>query len=425
MKVISFKANHIKEFFSKLRENPSQIFQEIREDVQSEVTHYLNRLMEAEITLSLGRKPYERKAASKKEQGSRNYRNGKYERKFALKGIGELTLNIPRDRNGEYQTSVLPRYKRHEDEINQDVAMMYLGGLSTRSVAMISQKLLGCSVSSGSVSNINKELQDAIEQWRCRDLSTTSVNYIYVDGVNFDMRVKNRVANSIEKVSVLVAIGMNEAGHKMVLGFQSGDKECATSWREFFRDLKKRGLRGNDVQLGIMDGLSGLEKVFEDEFPNADVQRCQVHIARNVLAKVPKAAQKDVADGLRDIFYASSKSKAMAHLEAFKNSWESCATSAVRCLEASVEKALTYLNYDDSLWSSLRTTNPIERLNKEFKRRTKPMEIAGGEASLNNILGFISVKMEIGWKRKPKKQKKQSEQEMLSKFTNPKEPAKS
>jgi putative transposase len=115
----------------------------------------------------------------------------------------------------------------------------------------------------------------------------------------------------------------------------------------------------------------------------------------------------------------------MAHLEAFKNSWESCATSAVRCLEASVEKALTYLNFDDSLWTSLRTTNPIERLNKEFKRRTKPMEIAGGEASLNNILGFISVKMEIGWKRKPKKQKKQSEQEMLSKFTNPKEPAKS
>ncbi|MCE1248816.1 MAG: IS256 family transposase, partial [Firmicutes bacterium] len=401
MKVISLKMNQIKEFFSNLKENPSQIFQELREDVQSEITHYLNRLMEVEITLSLGRKPYERKADSKKEQGSRNYRNGKYERKFAIKGIGELTLNIPRDRNGEYQTSVLPRYKRHENEISQDVAMMYLGGLSTRSVSMISEKLLGCSVSSGSVSNINKELQGAIEQWRCRDLSDISVSYIYVDGVNFDMRVKNRVENSVEKVSVLVAIGMNESGHKMVLGFQSGDKESSTSWREFFRDLKKRGLRGNDVKLGIMDGLPGLEKVFEDEFPKADVQRCQVHIARNVLSKIPRAAQKYAADNLRDIFYASTKSKAMDYFEAFKKSWEICAPSAVRCLESSVEKALTYLNYDDSLWTSLRTTNPIERLNKEFKRRTKPMEIAGGEASLNNILGFISVKMEIGWKRKP------------------------
>ena len=136
-----------------------------------------------------------------------------------------------------------------------------------------------------------------------RDLSQEPVKYLFVDGVNFHMRV----GRSIEIVPVLVAIGVTERGHKLVLGLQAGDKESASSWREFFKDLKVRGLDSRKVTLGIMDGLSGLETVFEEEFPKAKVQRCQVHVARNVLAKVPKKLKQAVADDLRSIFYASIK----------------------------------------------------------------------------------------------------------------------
>lgn len=393
MKQITLKLSKAVEFFCKLKENPAELFESLRKEVSSSIAGYLDRLMETEITFFLGRKPYERKVF----EHSTNYRNGAYERRFSIKGIGEIKISIPRDRKGTFSTSIIPRYKRHEEEIARDVAMMYLGGLSTRNVEMISEKLLGCKVSHGFVSESNKMLHGAVSNWRNRDLSEYEIHYMYIDGVNFDMRV----GKTVENVPVLVAVGVDKDGYKTVLGFQSGDKESATSWREFFKDLKNRGLQAQDVKLGILDGLPGMEKVFEEEFSNAQIQRCQVHLARNVLAKVPRKIKEEVADSLRDIFYASSRAKAMNHLEIFKQKWEPVVPSAVQCLERSVERSLTYLNFDESLWISLRTTNPIERVNKEYKRRTNSMEIAGGEASLYNILAFVSVKMETTWRKSP------------------------
>ena len=181
-----------------------------------------------------------------------------------------------------------------------------------------------------------------------------------------------RIDESIEKVPVLVAIGVTGTGCKRVLGFQAGDKESAPTWREFLKDLKKRGLDGSKMILGVMDGLPGLEKVFKEEFPKAKVQRCQVHVTRNVLAKVPKKLKKAVADDLRSIFYASSKEKAMEFFAIFKEKWEKDLPSAVKCLENSIQSCLTFFICPEEEWISLRTTNVIERLNKEFKRRTKP-----------------------------------------------------
>ena len=200
---------------------------------------------------------------------------------------------------------------------------------------------------------------------------------------------------------VLVAIGVTETNLKRVLGFQSGDKESATIWREFFRDLKSRGLDGSCMMLGIMDGLAGLEKVFKEEFPNAKVQRCQVHVARNVLAKVPRKLKKTVADDLRSIFYASSKEKALEFFKVFKMKWQRDLPSAVKCLGNSIDSCLTFFMCPDEEWISLRTTNIIERLNKEFKRRTKPMEIVAGENACYMLLAFVSLKMEIHWRTNP------------------------
>lgn len=352
---------------------------------------YLSELMKVELTRFLGRESYER------VESDVDHRNGSYGRHFTLKGIGEVGVKVPRDRDGNFKTQVIPRSKRYESELRQDLSMMFLTGVSTRTLSMMSKRLIGRKISPSEVSNANKELIDAVENWRTRDLSKEPIKYVFLDGVNFDMRIDG----SIEKVPVLVAIGVTETGHKRVLGFQAGDKESAPTWREFFKDLKKRGLDGSKMVLGVMDGLPGLEKVFKEEFPKAKVQRCQVHVVRNVLAKVPKKLKKAVADDIRSIFYASSKQKAMRFFDIFREKWQRDLPSAVKCLENSIEACLTYLMCPDEEWISLRTTNIIERLNKEFKRRTKPMEIVAGENACYTLLAFICLKMELHWKSNP------------------------
>jgi putative transposase len=261
---------------------------------------------------------------------------------------------------------------------------------------LISEKLIGRKICATEVSKSSKQLAEAVESWRQRDLSREPIKYMYLDGTLFSMRI----SGSIEKVPVLVAIGVTEAGHRTVLGLQSGDKESATSWREMFKDLKRRGLDPNPIQLGIMDGLPGLERVFMEEFTGAKVQRCQIHVARNVLAKVPRKLKKDVADQVRSIFYASSKSKAVEFFEAFRADREKDLPSAVKCLENSLNSCLTYLQFPREEWVCLRTTNVIERVNKEFKRRTKPMEILAGERSCYTLLAFVCLKMELNWRSK-------------------------
>jgi putative transposase len=198
-----------------------------------------------------------------------------------------------------------------------------------------------------------------------------------------------------------VAVGVREDGTRLVLGLQAGDKESAACWREFFKDLKSRGLSAETVTLGVMDGLAGLEMVFKEEFPKAEVQRFEVHVARNVLAKVPKKLKQAVADDMRSIFYASSKEKAKEFFVQFKEHWEKEVPSAVKCLENSLEPCLTFFKFPPEEWQALRTTNIIERLNKEFKRRTKSMEIVAGENACYRLLAFISLKMEVHWKRNP------------------------
>jgi putative transposase len=144
-----------------------------------------------------------------------------------------------------------------------------------------------------------------------------------------------------------------------------------------------------------------LEYVFEEEFPKARVQRCQVHVARNVLAKVPKKLKQAVANDVRTIFYASSKETALESFEIFKTKWEKDIPSAVCCLERSIDACLSFFNFPEEEWISLRTTNIIERLNKEFKRRTKSMEILAGESACYRLLAFISLKMELHWRSNP------------------------
>jgi putative transposase len=388
---INISVPEVVSLIKELQENPSRIFEMAAMNVQKDVGDYLTRLMKAELTHVLGRQRYER------GKGDINHRNGSYPRDFCIKGIGEVAVKVPRDRKGEYQTQVLPRGKRYENRITEDLSMMYLTGISTRTLSMLSRRLIGRGLSHEEVSKANKELTAGVEKWRNRDLSQEPIKYIFVDGVIFKMRLKR----SVENVPVLVAVGVTADGAKLVLGLQGGDKESATNWREFFKDLKNRGLDGTSVQLGIMDGLSGLEKVFAEEFPNAKVQRCQVHVARNVLAKVPHKLKKEVADDLRSIFYASSKEKADEFYRRFYEKWNKEVPSAVKSLSQSIDACLTFFKFPEEEWISLRTSNIIERLNKEFRRRTKTMEIVAGEEACYRLLAFISLKMELSWRSNP------------------------
>jgi len=388
---ITLSVTEFKELCKSLQKRPKKLFKMMRQEIRQTMGQYLSELIRMELTHYLGRQPYERR------DGYRNHRNDYYHRRFTLKGIGEVLVRMARDRKGKFHSQVLPRSKRYEEELRQDICVMYLTGISTRTLSMISEKLLGRKISAGEVSRVSKQLVEAVEKWRLRDLSGERIQYLFIDGVNFKMRV----TDSIENVPVLVVIGVREDGRRLVLGFQAGAKESASTWREFFKDLKRRGLRSELVKLGVMDGLPALEKVFREEFTKAEVQRCQVHVARNVLAKVPAKLKKEVASDLRSIFYALSKREAMELFQVFQDKWQQVIPSAVRCLATSIDSSLTFFKYPPEEWISLRTTNIIERLNKEFKRRTKVMEIVAGEKACYNLLAFICLKMELHWRRSP------------------------
>ncbi len=217
----------VMEIINGIREEQQNLFAMIRENVQETVGHYLSTLMDKEMSHFLGRDRYVRC------QEDTNHRNGSYPRKFTLKGIGEVDLRVPRDRNGLFSTQVIPRSKQYEDVLREDLGVIFLAGVSTRTLSMMSERLIGRKLSAGEISNVSKELTAAVEAWRERDLSKESIKYLYIDGTNFSMRIDG----SVEKVPVLVVIGVTAKGCRTSLGLQAGDKESATSWREMFKDL--------------------------------------------------------------------------------------------------------------------------------------------------------------------------------------------
>jgi putative transposase len=207
------------ELINQIRHELEGLFEMIRANVQETVGQYLSKLMDVELTEFLGRGRYERC------EREADHRNGSYPRKFTLKGVGEVGVKVPRDRNGEFKTQVLPRSKQYEDALREDISVMFLAGVSTRSLSLISERLIGRKISAGEVSKVSSELTKAVEAWRERDLSGEPIKYLFVDGTLFSMRVEG----SVEKVPVLVAIGVTVEGRRTVLGLQAGDKESATN----------------------------------------------------------------------------------------------------------------------------------------------------------------------------------------------------
>ena len=364
----------------KFKEDRIKAFNQLSEGIKAGLETTLNQLLNLEMSIFLG------------EAGqSDNKRNGYKEKDYALKGVGSIRLKFPQDRKARFESSVVPKSERTDPRVKEDLAVLHLAGISNRTLAMISKKILGIEVSKTQVQESLASIQDAAVNWLERPLSG-EYWALYIDGTNFHIQRRG----STEKEPSLVVMGIGKNDHRSILAIEPGHKDNAESWRTVFNSLIKRGLNPRDVKIGIMDGLPGLEGAFKEFFIGAVTARCWVHSTKNALNKSPARLRPAFKNLLTKVMYAESYQEAKGNFNILKKSMGTDAHRAVKCLEKDLESLLVHYQFDRSYWRTLKTTNPIERVNKEFKRRTKSMDSVG-EATLTSIVAFVALKMEMGW----------------------------
>ncbi len=335
-----------------------QIKSHLGEIVRDTVEETLNGLLDAEADRICQAVKYER-------NGDRqDTRAGSYKRKLHTKA-GEVELRVPKLRSLPFETSIIERYKRRESSVEEALIEMYLAGVSVRRVEDITQALWGTRVSPGTVSNLNKKIYGKIESWRTRSLNGDYA-YVFLDGIY----LKRSWGGEVRNVAVLVAIGVDFDGYREVLGVAEGTKEDKESWSNFLRYLKKRGLKG--VQLFVSDKCLGLVESLADFYPSALWQRCTVHFYRNVFSVVPRGKMKLVAAMLKAIHAQEDKKAALEKIEAVSKKLKSMKLSkASELVKEGCKETLSYYNFPGEHWRSLRTNNPLERIMKEIRRRTR------------------------------------------------------
>jgi putative transposase len=294
-----------------------------------------------------------------------NSRNGYYKRMFDTRFGRIEDLNVPRDRQGSFQTQVFEPYQRRDGWLEQAIITMYQKGMSTRDIGKFVEMILGDRYSATTISNITAATLDDIRNWRDRPLNKRYVA-LYLDAMFIKVR-----RDTVAKEAVFFALGVDEHGYREILGFYVGGQESASSWSDVLLDLKRRGVE--EVLLGIFDGLSGLSDVFRKAFPLADVQRCVVHKVRNTLNKARKKDQYELAQDLKRIYHAHDKEQALQGFRLFENKWAKKYPNEVASWESDLSELLTFLKYPHEIHCVIYTTNWIERTIKEFRKRLKPM----------------------------------------------------
>lgn len=390
MKVV-IKVRDVVQLARRFEQSPTEAMAEMVEQVQLGFKLALERIMDAEIALFLGC-----------PEGKGNKRNGYRTRTYAVKGVGTVQLRVPRDRNGQFRSKVVPSNRHYDQGVERDITLLNLAGLSTRMLSLMSKRLLGIKVSPQEVSNAMHVILPAAKAFLERPLNDRKFKYLYVDGTNFKVR---RTTVALEPV--LVVVGVDEQDRKSVIAMIEGAKEDKNAWQMAFDDLKHRGMDPSCVELGIMDGLPGLMDAFREAFVRARVARCWVHKSRNVLPRVPKRYQNAFRDDWNAVQYASSKGEAKIAYEALEKRWSTVCDGAVDCMRKDLDALLTHYDFPKEHWDALRTTNPIERVNKEFKRRSKSMEVVS-PAALKGLLAFTAMRLEYGWITAPITAMKQS-----------------
>lgn len=381
---IEVKMQELTQSLESFKINRLRSLEQVAAEIKSAVVHSFQQLLHAEMTLFLGQ-----------ADQSDNKRNGYQEREYALKGVGCLRIRMPVDRRHKFQSVIFPPREQIDPRLKEDLAVLHLAGLSTRTLALVSKRILGVEIGKNMVTQSLALVEDKALAWLERDLSE-EYWALYVDGTHFHMQRRG----STEKEPSLVVVGVNTANRLSVLAIVPWYKDQADSWREVFGDLKRRGLSSTAVRIGIMDGLPGLESIFREAFPKAVTGRCWVHALKNALSKTPERLRESFKQLAHKVMYASSENAARLSFQELQRAMQGDAQRAVHCLEKDLEALLAHYRFDRSLWRSLRTTNPIERVNKELKRRTKSMETVG-EKTLMIVAAFVAMRLEYNWHRFP------------------------
>jgi putative transposase len=364
------------------RSSQEQVQADLGEMCRGAIRLVLEDFLEQEVERLIGAKRYERNS---KRRGTRN---GSYLRGL-LTSMGHIEVKVPRTREGS-GADVLGRYQRRSDELDEMITQSYVDGVSQRDVGNLVEKLTGRKVSKSAASRVAKRLEQTLEELRSAPLEQ-EFPYLYLDATFLDARW----ARGVENVSALVAYGVGEDGHRHLLGVHIGAQESEATWKELLTQLLDRGLRG--VKLVIRDEHQGLKKAARLMLPEAQQQRCTVHLQRNVLDHVPKRLQKRVAREVGEIFKADHHAAAKKLLKAFTNRWQKELPEAVECLVNGFADASTFFEFPKPHWKRIRTTNGLERLHGEIKRRIRSVGAFPDRDSALRLVAAVAIQTAAIW----------------------------
>lgn len=343
----------------------------------------VQEFLEAEMNEALG-------AAKGERTGERlGYRSGHYPRKF-LTRVGTLELRVPQDRQGRFSTEIFARYQRSEKALVGALIEMYVQGVSTRKVKAISETLCGHEFSASTVSSLNATLDAELERFARQQLEA-EYPYLILDA----RYEKVREDGVIRSRAVLVAIGIDWEGRRRILGVELANRESTTSWREFLLGLKVRGLCG--VRLAISDDHPGLKRALAEVLPEAAWQRCYVHFLRNALDHLPRKADDDCLTELRWLYDRRDAADARLHLRAWLEKWNPKYPKLCAWVEESIEETWTFYRQPREHHKHLKSTNLLERLNQELKRRTHVVRIFPNEASCLRLIRALACEQHEEW----------------------------
>lgn len=351
--------------------------------VRSAVQATIQVVLDEELERLVGAGPYER------SDQRVDVRNGHYPRRIVTTS-GEVAVRVGRTRDGGAATAPIGRYARRRPEIDDAITQSYVAGVSTRDMAGVTEALLDKRVGKSTVSRVTKRLEDQVEDLR-RQPITEPFAYLYLDATFVDARW----ARSVENVSALVAYGIGTDHKRHLLGIHIGVSESEASWTELLTELVDRGLSG--VKLIIRDEHAGLTAAARKMLPEARQQRCTVHLTRNVMSNVPKRHQKRLGREVVKVLHADTLDDAKRNLKQFRLAFAKQFPEAVECLERGFVDATTYFAFPEAHHKRIRTTNGLERLHGEIKRRTRAIGAFPDRASALRLITAVALQVTSIW----------------------------
>jgi transposase-like protein len=358
--------------------------EDLRELFRGAIRFTLESFLEEQLVEMIGAQRYQRATQR------RDTRNGSYLRRL-LTGLGHVDVKVPRSReNGSPGAETLGRYRRRTEEIDAAICEAYVGGVSTRGMERVTEALTGESVKRSTVSRITKRLDEQVEQLRRAPIDEP-ISYLFLDATFLDARW----ARSVENVSVLVAYGIGPDGKRQLLAVTIGAQESEESWSDLLQQLVERGLSG--VRLVIADGHAGLWKAVRKLIPEARHQRCTVHLLRNVQAKAPQRLRARVAREVTSILHAPSLAEAKRKKLAFEKGLGKQVPEATECLAETFSLATTYYSFPEKHWRRIRSTNGLERLHGEIKRRINKVGAFPDRASALRLITAVALQVTAIW----------------------------